>query len=313
MNFEALALKKITQRESFIIRVREPFSFSLTVKKPAGWNWITPYEMVEQNRFWSTLRLKDEKLLGIKLIQRKNEVEAIIYSDIEITKEQANEVFNILKIGLGADVDLNAFYKIAKEDNVLKLLIQDLYGMKPYFANSVFERALLAICLQMAPIKRSYEMLDCIIDNYAEYLSFDGKTLKHWPSPNRLRNVTEKELKEKCKLGYRAKFINELSRFNQIPNIIDLWEKPTDEAIKELIKLPGIGKYSAGVILTKNTFPIDVWSSSIFHKLFFGKAPDKPREVIEKVIEEAEKRYKKWKWEAFAYVLNALSRLEPIL
>lgn len=306
-------MKKTTKRESFTIRVREPFSFRLTVKKPAGWNWITPQEIVEKNRFWSTLRLKDEKLLGIKLIQRKNEVEAIIYSDIELTKEQANEVFNILKIGLGADVDLNAFYKIAKEDNVLKLLIQDLYGMKPYFANSVFERALLAICLQMAPIKRSYEMLDCIIDNYAEYLSFDGKTLKHWPSPSRLRNVTEKELKEKCRLGYRAKFINELSRFNRIPDIIDLWEKPTDEAIKELIKLPGIGKYSAGVILTKNTFPIDVWSSSIFHKLFFGKAPDKPRQVIEKVIEEADRRYNKWKWEAFAYVLNSLPRLEPII
>jgi hypothetical protein len=43
------------------------------------------------------------------------------------------------------------------------------------------------------------------------------------------------------------------------------------------------------------------------------KTPDKPREVIEKVIEEAERRYKEWKWEAFAYVLNALPRLELII
>ncbi|MGQ9721629.1 MAG: hypothetical protein ACUVXA_09950, partial [Candidatus Jordarchaeum sp.] len=83
-----------------------------------------------------------------------------------------------------------------------------------------------------------------------------------------------------------------------------------DEAIKKLIKLPGIGKYSAGVNLTKNTFPIDVWSSSIFHKLFFGKTPNKTREVIKNVVEETERRYKKWKWEAFAYVLNALPSLD---
>jgi len=306
-------LKKVTERENFVIRVKEPFSFSLTIKKPAGWNWITPYEVMEQNKFWSTLRLKSGKLLGVKLTQRKRGIEAIIYSYEEVPEEQANEALNTLKIGLGADVDLNEFYGIAKKDRVLKHVIQDLYGMKPYFASSVFEKALLAICLQMAPIRRSNEMLDCIIDNYGENLNFDEKNLKHWPSPSRLKSVTEKELKEKCKLGYRAKFINELSKVNQIPDIPELWGKPTEVAIKELTTLPGIGKYSAGVILSKNTFPIDVWSSNIFHKLFFRKAPDKPREVIEKVIEEAEKRYKEWKWEAFAYVLNALPRLEPII
>ncbi|WXG42075.1 MAG: hypothetical protein WED07_15150 [Candidatus Freyarchaeum deiterrae] len=306
-------MRKATERKSFVIRVKEPFNFNLTIKKPAGWSWISPYEVMEQNKFWSTLRLRKGKLLGVKLNQRKKGIEAIIYSEEEVTEEQANETLNIFKIGLGADIDLNEFYGIAKKDSVLKHVIPDLYGMKPYFASSVFEKALLAICLQMAPIKRSNEMLDCITDNYGENLTFDGKNLKHWPSTSRLRRVSEKELKEKCKLGYRAKFINELSKVEHIPDITELWGKTTEEAIKELTDLPGIGKYSAGVILSKNTFPIDVWSSSIFHKLFFRKAPDKPRDVIEKVIEEAEKRYKKWKWEAFAYVLNDLPKLEPII
>ncbi|MHA1605571.1 MAG: DNA-3-methyladenine glycosylase family protein, partial [Candidatus Freyarchaeota archaeon] len=209
--------------------------------------------------------------------------------------------------------DLSEFYKIARKDSILKNTLRELYGMKPYFAGSVFERALLAICLQMVHVKRRIEMLRSFILIYGEQLTFDGKTLRNWPSPSRLRTVLEEELKEKCKLGYRAKFIHRLAELKQLPDIAELWKKPTDEALKELTRLPGIGEYSAGIILTKNTFPIDVWSSSIFHKLFFGKAPEKPREVIKTVIEEAERRYNRWKWEAFAYTLNALPKLELLM
>lgn len=306
-------MKNLKIRERRLIRVKEPFSFELTIKKPAGWSWISPYEIFEKNTFWGALRLNSEDLLGVKLIKRRGGVETVIYSKQEVTEEQEKEALAILKIGLGADVDLNEFYKIARKDSILKNTLRELYGMKPYFAGSVFERALLAICLQMAPIKRSLEMLRRIIDSYGEKLNFDGKTIRHWPSPSRLRTVPEEELKEKCKLGYRAKFIRGLTELNQLPEIAKLWEKPTDMALKELTRLPGIGEYSAGIILTKNTFPIDVWSSSIFHKLFFGKAPEKPREVIKTVIEEAERRYNRWKWEAFAYTLNALPKLEPLM
>lgn len=306
-------LREAAQRKEFIIEVKEPFSFGLTIKKPAGWSGISPYEVKERNSFWSTLRLQDERLVGIRLTHRKKGIRTIIYSDEAVSEEQAIEVTSTLKNGLGADVDLNEFYKIGRTDDMLRHVIHDLYGMKPYFADSVFERTLLAICLQMAPIKRTNEMLGCIINTYGENLAFDGKNIRHCPSPSRLKNVTERELKETCKLGYRAKFINNLSKVDKIPDINAVWQKPTEEAIKELTALPGIGKYSAGVILTRNTFPIDVWSSNIFHKLFFGDFADRPREVIKKVNEEAEIRYGGWKWEAFAYVLNDVKALEPII
>ncbi len=306
-------MKKLSRKKRFTIRVREPFNFILTVRKPAGWYWITPYEVVEQNRYWSTLRLRDEILVGVKLTQKGSEVRVEVYSEDYVTGEQVNEVSSVLGIGLGAEINLKEFYKVAGRDCFLEHVFKDLYGMKPYFSNSVFERALLAICLQMAPIKRSYEMLRSIIEVYGETLTFEGKTIRHWPSPSRLKAVPEEELKKRCKLGYRAKFIHGLAVLRPLPDIVELWEKPTEKALKELTRLPGIGEYSAGIILTRNTSPIDVWSSGIFHKLFFGESPEKPRKAIKRVVEEAERRYGEWKWEAFAYTLNALPKLESLI
>ncbi len=56
-------------------------------------------------------------------------------------------------------------------------------------------------------------------------------------------------------------------------------------------------------------FPLDVWSAKIFHVLFFGKEPEKPREVIPALKKVAEERWGEWRGYAFVYVLNDLEKL----
>jgi hypothetical protein len=54
---------------------------------------------------------------------------------------------------------------------------------------------------------------------------------------------------------------------------------------------------------------IDVWSTKIFHILFFGKEPEKPREAMLVLKKTAEERWGKWKGYAFVYVLNDLPEI----
>ena len=49
---------------------------------------------------------------------------------------------------------------------------------------------------------------------------------------------------------------------------------------KKLLTLQGIGEYSAELVMPKTGFPLDVWSAKIFHVLFYGKIPEKPRDAI---------------------------------
>jgi hypothetical protein len=43
-----------------------PYSFELTLRKPAGWYWSTPQEIFEKDTCWSVTRF-NKALLGLKL------------------------------------------------------------------------------------------------------------------------------------------------------------------------------------------------------------------------------------------------------
>jgi 3-methyladenine DNA glycosylase/8-oxoguanine DNA glycosylase len=78
---------------------------------------------------------------------------------------------------------------------------------------------------------------------------------------------------------------------------------------KKLLTLQGIGDYSAERVMPKMGFPLDVWSARIFHVLFYGKEPHKPRETISNLKALAEKRWGDCRGYAFVYVLNDLANL----
>jgi hypothetical protein len=61
-----------------------PYSFALSVHKPAGWWWSTPTEVFEGDTLWTTARL-DKQLYGFRLeaagTSRKPAVVCAVFSD----------------------------------------------------------------------------------------------------------------------------------------------------------------------------------------------------------------------------------------
>jgi 3-methyladenine DNA glycosylase/8-oxoguanine DNA glycosylase len=82
-----------------------------------------------------------------------------------------------------------------------------------------------------------------------------------------------------------------------------------EESKKLLLGLPGIGPYSADIIDPHGGFPIDVWSADVFGLLFFGEEPKDKRADIERIRREGLRRWGKWSWMAFFYVVQDLENL----
>jgi DNA-3-methyladenine glycosylase II len=306
---------ELPYRFSYRVKPVSPYCFRLTVKKPAGWALFTPFEIFENETLWSALHLDDQPV-GVKLQSLGNTDRPLLRVGVFTkkparlaTKQKLRESLNAL---LGVNDDLTPFYALAMKDPILKHVIEDLYGMHDTYSNSLFARATLAILLQMTSIKRSNQMMNCVITKYGQTAEFDEQRVRIWPTPKRVGKLTPSQFAKTCKIGYRAKLLAKLARVltkNEGPTLAELRKLTPEEAKRELMELPGIGDYSADIINCPGGFPIDVWSATVFGKLFYGEEPESSREAVEVVKEEGIRRWGEWSWMAFFYVVQDLENL----
>lgn len=311
-------MAKLRYRFGFLMRPKAPYDFGLTVHKPAGWSLFSNSEIYEKGTLWTALHI-DGKLVGLKLRSRGTARKPLILAEAFIrgtpTKAQKNSIKEAIASKLYIGQDLNGFYRMARKDGILKHTIPDLYGMHDTDPSDLYSTAILAICLQMAPLKRSQQMMDCLIRQYGGVAEFDGKKIRAWPAPRKMAGVNARELARRCKLGYRAKYIVQMARVLEkkgSPTLEGLKLLPPEEAKEKLLELPGIGDYSADIISPHGGFPIDVWSAEVFGKLFF-KRRVAGRDSIEKVKAEGIRRWGRCSWMAFYYVVQDLENLSKKL
>ena len=309
-------MTKLNYSLTYDIKPIPPYNFNLTIKKPAGWPLFTPLEVYEKSTLW-TASFINETLVGLTLTSKgttKNPlVEVRIFLESGSSKESLDKIEKALVHSIGADDDLREFYALAKKDSILKYVVADLFGMHSTSSgDTVFPDALLAILLQMAPLKRSNEMMNCVITKYGEKAEFEDKTIYVWPQPLRLADLNPEIFAKTCKVGYRGKRIVKLAEKllkEGFPTLQELEKLSPEEAKKKLMELPGIGDYSTDIINPHGGFPIDVWSAEVFGKLFFGNEPENNRQAVEEVKIEGIRRWGKWSWMAFFYIVQDLEKL----
>jgi DNA-3-methyladenine glycosylase II len=292
-----------------------PYNFSLTVHKPAGWSLLTPNEIFKTNVLWTGMRLNSGEIFGLKLRSigdlDKPRISCIIFSNTMIGTRERSELAEKVSWMLGTREDLRGFYSLAEHDPLVQVLVHGLYGMRRTRRLDIFPALILAITLQMAPITRSDQMMNLLIQEYGEKIVFDNKEIQYWPSPQIIAKTSVKELERRCKLGYRANALKSVAETIQkgLPNLQELENMSTEEAKAKLMQLKGIGDYSADIVNPHPGFALDVWSAKIFSLLLFRKEPQNPRDVIPEIKKIAQDKWGKWRGYVFTYVLNDLDNL----
>ena len=194
---------KLLKNTRFTLDIPDPFDFALTVAKPAGWHWSIRNEIFEDGTLWTGIYTRGTPV-GLKMSARKNTVRVTAYSESPLSPGDTEELKSILAEGLGAGEDLDGFYEFAKKDPVLKKTVGDLPGMRLGRVDDLFGSTILAILLQMAPMKRSEEMMDAVLRLYGTTIEFDTRSVTLWPTPEKIASTPESDLRTRAKLGYRS-------------------------------------------------------------------------------------------------------------
>lgn len=309
---------KLPHRFQLRLHPTPPYNFTLTVQKPAGWSLFTPFEVYEQGVLWTALHL-DDTLVGLKLRSQGTTRRPVILIDVftkrPCPQSQRRAIQEALASRLTTSEDLSGFYRMARRDPILRHTLANLYGMHDTGPSHLFAAATLAVLLQMAPLKRSEQMMDCVIRHFGEPAQFDGRSIRVSPTPRQIAKARVQGLR-RCRLGYRAKYLVRIARTltqGDFPTLEGLSRLSAEEAKATLRELSGVGDYSADIITPHNSFPIDVWSADVFGKLFFGREPKAGRDAIDRIKAEGLKRWGEYAWLGFFYVVQDLEGLSKKL
>lgn len=310
----------MTLSKRFRVRLHPtpPYNVTLTLHKPAGWSLFTPFEVYEEGVLWTALHVNDT-LVGLKLQSQGTTRHPVILIEV-FTKQpcppsQRRAIQDALTVRLSTSQDLSGFYRMARHDPILRHTVANLYGLHDTGPSHLFAAATLAVLLQMAPLKRSEAMMECVIRHFGALAHFDGRTIRVSPTPQQIAKAGMHGLR-RCRLGYRAKYLVQIARIlakDNFPTLESLQRLSAEAAKEKLLELPGVGDYSAGIITPHNSFPIDVWSADVFGTLFFGREPKAGRRAIDRIKTEGLTRWGAHAWLGFFYVVQNLEGLSKKL
>lgn len=245
--------------ESFSLPVYSPFRLDYTV-------WVLrrrQHNMVDrwENHQYIRALFAGSELCKIVAEQKKeNELEVNIISQSPSADLRGN-ISGQLKRILGIESDLKEFYILASRDATLKPLAGNFMGVKPPRFVSVFEALLNAISCQQLTLDFGITLLNRLSENFGRKLFDREQTIYAFPRAEDIAGTSVEAIRG---LGFsyqKARAILELSEASAENKIdLDFIKTMTNEAVTDyLIKLRGIGRWSAEYVLLRGLGRLDVF------------------------------------------------------
>lgn len=255
----------ITQanQATFTIEALAPFNFNLTVwalmrrKKSVVDQW-------DGQTYSRVLVINDEP---IKLAvtqggnQAKPNLQVVIYGKSKVTTDMQAQVKNYVIRMFGPGVNLEPFYKLAKNEPSITQLMKQFKGLKPPRYPNLFEGLVNAVACQQISLDAGIAILGRLIEAYGAKFTDKSGTGYAFPLPKDLLDADEIELK---KLGFsyqKARTIRAIAFASASGELEqeELESASNQTSLDTLLKLKGIGRWSAEYVLLRGLGRLDVF------------------------------------------------------
>jgi 3-methyladenine DNA glycosylase/8-oxoguanine DNA glycosylase len=219
-------------------------------------------------------------------------LELTVTSPDELSPAEVDEARERVAWHLSLDDALRPFYAQAKDDPVLSASIAYNYGGKAKRAHSLFDAVIDVILFQNTAFRRAYAMRANLVAAFGEPFVVDGGIYHAPPTPEQLAAAPLEAIRA-ARVGYRDRYIKGVAE--AVAGGFDveaLKDLPGDEARRELMRLPGVGPYTADLALIiagrqSHALFMDVYIREVLRQFYFGGA-DVPDEQLRDFAE------KKW-------------------
>jgi 3-methyladenine DNA glycosylase/8-oxoguanine DNA glycosylase len=293
--------------------IRPPFNLDLTIKYGAG---VPPYypRTYQCGLYVTVDRLTSGKIILLKIESKgsilKPKLGVTINSIGKLTKPEKQEIIRNLFWSLGLREDLTEFYHTLGQDEILRHVARDLYGMRLYSDTDPFTSCVITICAQNTSYRNFSNMIRLLCQNLGERLLVDDDLYFAFPTAERILDASSHELKQ-CKVGYRSRYIKDVARrtVDRIINWQLMKQMPAQEVRKKLMEIRGVGPFTTEVMLVYGlrryeAFWIDTIVRKAISQLYF-----KGNKISDKEIMKFSKIWGKYRGLVLLYLLCDLDNV----
>ena len=158
------------------------------------------------------------------------------------------------------DQDPAVLAPIAARDPVFAALLARLHGARAPLMPSPFECLVWAILGQQITVAFAYKMKRALVERYGDSIEYEGRTYWLFPEAASLAEADPADLREIQFSRQKSDYVRSLAAL-VAENRID-WAEiaalPSDEAIKALTALRGVGRWTAEYVLMRGLGHTDV-------------------------------------------------------
>lgn len=180
----------------------------------------------------------DEPRLEVKLIG-------------EVTDGEKDKLLEQLEQMFTANMDIDAFYDGMNDDPVMSQVVQRLYGLRLFTDANLFESMTRTIIGQQLNISFAAMLTKRLIALGAEPLEVDGVAYPVFPSPSEIASLSVESLRELQFSQRKAEYVIDFAKavVNGAVDLDRLRIMADEEVIEALVKLRGIGRWTAECLL----------------------------------------------------------------
>jgi N-glycosylase/DNA lyase len=244
-------------------------------------HYVIAPEVREGQKLVEIVRLSSGGLVKVDVVSRGTvdapRLELTVSSAEPLAPAQVDEVRQRAAWHLSLDDDLRPFYAMAQGDPVLSASIDYNFGAKGKRAYSMFDGLIDVILFQNTAFRRVYAMRANLAAAFGDPFVAGGRVYHASPTAEQLAAAPLGAIRA-AKVGYRDRYVKGVAE--AVAGGIDLEalkQLPGDEARRELMRLPGVGPYTADLALIlaarrPDALFMDVFIREVLRQLYFGGA-----------------------------------------
>lgn len=205
-----------------------------------------------------------QSLVQISVIDNQQMVVQFLNGSRPIEKREREKIATYIIEWFDLDNDLTPFYEMANTDPLLKIPAQKFYGLRVIGIPDLFEALCWGVLGQQINLAFAYSLKRQFVESFGDSIEWNGKKYWVFPPYERIAQLEPTDLAAIKMTVKKSEYIIGIARLIACGELSkeQLMKMNFKEAEKSLIKIRGIGPWTANYVLMRclrfqTAFPID--------------------------------------------------------